>query len=168
MNKNLKTISFAFAMFAVVGMISSTSVAFADDDETELEAKLVENGIEILEASFEIEDGVEELEVEVEGQTPGLLCTASHFTAEPLPDGTTTDLGSFTIDDEGEGELELVPSPLTVIVGDTITVVCNGNEFSGTFALEADDEEDHEDDDDDDEEIEIQSSKKIKSNNRRA
>ena len=40
MNKTSKLFSFAFAMFAVVGMISSTSVAFADDDEIELEAFL--------------------------------------------------------------------------------------------------------------------------------
>lgn len=69
MNKNLKTISFAFAMFAVVGMITSTPAVYASENETELTATLYDqNGREILEASFEIDDGQEELEVEVEHQ----------------------------------------------------------------------------------------------------
>jgi hypothetical protein len=168
MNKNLKTISFAFAMFAVVGMISSTSIAFADDDEVELEAPLtLTSGVGTGEASFEVEDPDSELEVEVEGQTPGDNCDVS-INGNPV--------GTFVIDDEGEGELELVPSPITPIAGDVITVnlVCDsGNsEFEGEFAIEADeedddDEEDDEDDDDEDDDDESEESHKVKVNHRR-
>jgi hypothetical protein len=155
MNKNLKTISFAFAMFAVVGMISSTSVAFADDDETELEAKLLDNlQNEIGEVSFEDEDGQTELEIEIE--------SLADQSCEVSINGVVVPEGPHLFDDEGE--LELEPSPITVNENDAITVVVCGNQFSGTFTLDVDD--DDEEDDDDDEE-EIQSSKKIKSNNRR-
>ena len=155
MNKNLKTISFAFAMFAVVGMISSTSIAFADDDELELEAKFLDNlQNEVGEAEFEVEDGQTEFEIEIES-LPGAECTVTH---DPLV-GDTTSI-DITLDDEGEYEES--PSPFEIVEGDTITVVCNGNEFSNTFALEVDDEDDDDeeddDDDDDDDHLEIESS----------
>lgn len=160
MNKNLKTISFAFAMFAVVGMISSTSVAFADDDGIELEAYLtLVSGVGTGEVSFEVEDTDSELEIEIEGQTPGDNCDV-YLGVNPV--------GSFVIDDEGEGELKLVPSPITPIVGDSInvTVNCDSNDsvFEGVFALDADDEENDEEDDDDeeDEENQISSFTKVK------
>ena len=148
MNKNLKTISFAFAMFTVVGMISSTSVAFSDDDEIELEAYLTSTSGETGEASFEDKDGQTELEIEIESLADR-LCEVSI-------NGAVVPNGPHQLDDEGE--LELVPSPITPIVGDSITVVVCGNEFSGTFALESDDDND----DDDSEE-----SLKVKVNHRR-
>ena len=129
MNKNLKTISFAFAMFAVVGMISSTPVAFADDDGIELEAKLVENDIEILEASFEIEDEINKLEVEVEGQSFA-SCDIS------IPGH---DLGDQPVQLDGEGEIELeLTTP--ILENEVITVNC-GSELSAVFLLDVDEEE---------------------------
>jgi hypothetical protein len=154
MNKNLKTISFAFAMFAVVGMISPTSAVFADDDGIELEAKLVENDIEILEASFEIEDGLNKLEVEVEDQAFA-SCVIS------IPGH---DLGDqpVQLDDEGEIEFELTTP---ILENEVITVNC-GSELSAVFLPDVDEEE-HDDDDEEEEELEIQSSKKGKSNHGR-
>jgi hypothetical protein len=159
MNKNLKTISFAFAMFAVVGMISSTSAVFADDDGIELEAKLVENDIEILEASFEIEDGINELEIEVEGQSDA-TCSASI-------NGNPVDPASFQLDDEGEVELELFEP---IVFGDEITVDCDGfDPLTATFVLDVDEEDGEEEDghEEEEEELKIQSSKKGKSNHGR-
>lgn len=162
MNKNLKTISFAFAMFAVVGMISSTSVAFADDDELELEAKLLDYLLnEVGEAEFEVEDNEAELEIEI----------PSHAlqTCDVNIDGV--DYLGLVLDDEGEVEIEGLAVDLEI---NPVTVTCGSDIFkSDTFVSEIDeedDDEDEEDEDDDeedeDDEIESSSHKKPKKNRR--
>ena len=152
MNKNLKTISFAFAMFAVVGMIWSTSVAFADDDELELEANLINPSGEIAgEAEFEVEDLDSELEIEIPS-LPFTYCDVN------INEGQIVIPNQF-LDYEGEVEIEGLPVDLVI---DSVSVDCGGNVFtSDTFVSETD-EEDDEDDDDDHLEIESSSNKKPK------
>ena len=159
MNKNLKTISFAFAMFAVVGMISSTSVAFADDDEIELEAFLRDgNDVIVGEAEFEVEDNEAELEIEI----------PSHAFQTCDVNVNGVDYLGLVLDDEGEAEIEGLAVDLEI---NSVTVTCGSDIFtSDTFVSEIDeeddeeDDEDEDDDDDDEEEIELSSHKKPKKN----
>ena len=159
MNKNLKTISFAFAMFAVVGMISSTSVAFADDDEIELEAFLRDgNDVIVGEAEFEVEDNEAELEIEI----------PSHAFQTCDVNVNGVDYLGLVLDDEGEAEIEGLAVDLEI---NSVTVTCGSDIFtSDTFVSEIDEEDDEEedddedDDDDDEEEIELSSHKKPKKN----
>jgi len=159
MNKNLKTISFAFAMFAVVGMISSTPVAFADDDEIELEAFLRDgNDVIVGEAEFEVEDNEAELEIEI----------PSHAFQTCDVNVNGVDYLGLVLDDEGEAEIEGLAVDLEI---NSVTVTCGSDIFtSDTFVSEIDeeddeeDDEDEDDDDDDEEEIELSSHKKPKKN----
>ena len=153
MNKNLKTISFAFAMFAVVGMISSTSVAFADDDELELEANLINPSGEIAgEVEFEVEDLDSELEIEIPS-LQFIYCDVNINEGEIV-------IPSQFLDYEGEVEIEGLPVDLVI---DSVSVDCGGNVFtSDTFVSETDEEDDEDDYDDDHLEIESSSNKKPK------